>query len=543
MRLDGIVDVVKPVSGEQNEHLNVIGNITVQDLEVVTLAKDVDGAVTQIKNVAGNIAGKDGGDLSEITVISGAEDSVQLPAAGYYGIGKVTVKGDKNLAPENIKKGKTIFGVDGDYAPDPVKLASLSRTFSRNGAYTISTPDGYTGLRKVDIKVDVPTEVIEEVVDAVFQSKTVIPSAKAQTITPDEESGFNALSSVYVEGDSDLKSENIVEGVSIFNVNGSYKKRPLQSKIVTPNADGQTVKPDADFEGLSSVYVQGDSDLIPANIREGVNIFGVDGNYSTGQNYQDKTVRPTGKEINVSADEGFNALAKVTVEGDANLTPSKIAKGETIYGVKGDYVSPMIEVQNIVPSTDPQYIIPPDGFHGFKTIAVEAIGGGGGYADVRPNLAPLSKLTGSVSEGTSDFTQDGFRWHFNKGDATAGLCFDTSDLVVGELYTFAYKFKKTDGTLKSIGGHDLGFDECAWSLDGVTQEDGYVYPAPVANDEEEHQVVYTGFYRADAWNGDNNIYCQPNRNDATFVAFDVWNVKVERVNATPAWIPAAEDKN
>lgn len=379
MKLDGIIDVAKPVNGEQNEHLDVSGNITVHDLEVtVTTNKDVGGEVAETKHVLGNIAGNDGGDLSEITVISGAEDSVQLPAAGFYGIGKVTVKGDENLAPENIKKGKTIFGVDGDYAPEPPKLTERSAEITRNGTYTYDPPEGFIGLRKVKVKVDVPTEVIEEVVDAVFQSKTVTPSAKAQNITPDEEDGFNALSSVYVEGDSDLKSENIVKGKTIFGVDGSYEKRELQSKTVTPKADGRTVKPDADFEGLSSVYVEGDSDLIPANIRKGANIFGVDGSYSTGMNYQDKTIRPTGKQINVSADEGFDALAKVTIEGDSNLAPSNIAKGKTIYGVMGDYVSPMIEVQNIVPSTDPQFIIPPDGFHGFKSITVEAMGGGGG---------------------------------------------------------------------------------------------------------------------------------------------------------------------
>lgn len=53
----------------------------------------------------------------------------------------------------------------------------------------------------------------------------------------------------------------------------------LQSKAVTPNAEGWTVTPDSDYTGLSKVTVSGDSDLIPANIKKDVNIFGVTGTY------------------------------------------------------------------------------------------------------------------------------------------------------------------------------------------------------------------------------------------------------------------------
>lgn len=455
MKLDGIIDVAKPVNGEQNEHLNVSGNITVHDLEVtVTTNKDVGGEVAETKHVLGNIAGNDGGDLSEITVISGAEDSVQLPAAGFYGIGKVTVKGDENLAPENIKKGKTIFGVDGDYAPEPPKLTERSAEITRNGTYTYDPPEGFIGLRKVKVKVDVPTEVIEEVVDAKFQSKTVTPSAKAQTITPDEEDGFNALSSVYVEGDSDLKSENIVKGKTIFGVDGSYEKRELQSKTVTPKADGQTVKPDADFEGLSSVYIEGDSDLIPANIRKGANIFGVDGSYSTGMNYQDKSVTPNGKQITVSADKGFNALAKVTIEGDNNLAPENIAKGKTIFGVHGEYVSPMIEVLNIVPSDDGQYIIPPDGFEGFKSVMVEPMSNGGSGTILKDNIVITPKLEKQhfePEEGT-----EGYRSITVKAVNLA----DIPDMEKDPIYISGYNHGWSDGNKQGFkDGYSDGYSD------------------------------------------------------------------------------------
>lgn len=167
----------------------------------------------------------------------------------------------------------------------------------------------------------------------VLQSKSVSPSETAQTIGPD--SGYDGLSSVLVgaisktyvgsgvtkkaaatytpgtsdqsiaagqylsgaqtiKGDANLKAANIKSGVQIFGVTGSYEAGSaapvLQEKTIRPSADGSTVKPDSGYDGLSVVYVSGDADLVASNIKSGVNLFGITGTYTgDGVTVQRKT--------------------------------------------------------------------------------------------------------------------------------------------------------------------------------------------------------------------------------------------------------------
>lgn len=114
-----------------------------------------------------------------------------------------------------------------------------------------------------------------------YQAKTVTPTANGVTVNPD--AGYDALSSVTVNGDSNLTADNVKKGVTIFDVTGTLESGGnYQEKDATPSANGQAILPDEGYDALSRVNIYGDEDLIPNNIKEGVSIFGVAGTYSGG---------------------------------------------------------------------------------------------------------------------------------------------------------------------------------------------------------------------------------------------------------------------
>ena len=67
---------------------------------------------------------------------------------------------------------------------------------------------------------------------------------------------------------------SIVEG----KMGGAVK---LQEKIVTPSNATQEITPDNGYDGLSKVIINGDSNLLPENIKKGVSVFGILGELSS----------------------------------------------------------------------------------------------------------------------------------------------------------------------------------------------------------------------------------------------------------------------
>lgn len=72
-------------------------------------------------------------------------------------------------------------------------------------------------------------------------------------------------------------------GGTIVSISGD-PVTSLQAKTVTPTSQSQTISADSGYDAISEVLVQGDSNLISSNIASGVSIFGVVGTFAGGEN-------------------------------------------------------------------------------------------------------------------------------------------------------------------------------------------------------------------------------------------------------------------
>lgn len=144
-----------------------------------------------------------------------------------------------------------------------------------------------------------------------------------------------------------------IEGAMPVNgsVSGNIKTKDATVSIPEGYSEGGTV-------GIDSTEK---AKIIPANIRQGVNILGVDGNMSPseGVNAQSKNVTPTKSEQVVQPDSGYTHLAQVTVAAipaqyvtttDANATADDIKNGKTAYvngkKVTGSHTDPAFTLAN-----------------------------------------------------------------------------------------------------------------------------------------------------------------------------------------------------
>lgn len=199
-----------------------------------------------------------------------------------------------------------------DFAADIAAIATGATLQSKrvsaltSGPLTVGPDSGYDGLSQVIVNM------------ILRQAKTVTPGTTDQTVSPD--SGYQGLSSVTVEGDADLVAGNIKNGVSIFGVQGSYEgvTPSLQSKSVSPSSSQQVVTPDNGYDGLSQVTV-------------------------AGAPLQTRTVTPSAEGLTVEkSSSSWYGLLRVNVNGDENLVAANIKSGVEIFGVTGTYAGEII---------------------------------------------------------------------------------------------------------------------------------------------------------------------------------------------------------
>lgn len=222
-------------------------------------------------------------------------------------------------------------------------------------------------------------------------NKVIDPSVNEQTVIPD--ASFLGMKQVTVNGvdntiDKNITADNIKHGVDILGVTGTYA--PITKPIeITPSTQEQVNVPDMGVDGFDSVTVHAvdkniDSNIQAGNIRKGVEILGVTGEFGVELYDYDNTdfVKDTlvqsgnyASPIEIPVPEGYSGfksvkLYSVGVEGltvnpstneqtfsknpgewyvgynnvtvnpvtssiDANIKPENIIEGVSILGVEG----------------------------------------------------------------------------------------------------------------------------------------------------------------------------------------------------------------
>ena len=200
------------------------------------------------------------------------------------------------------------------------------------------------------------------------QTKSVTPSESAQAVTPD--------------------SGKVLSSVSVSAIPSNYVGTAVTRKAAatyTPTTTDQTIAASQYLTGAQTV--KGDANLVAANIKEGVSIFGVQGTHSGGTpvNFAEVTYTMPSNKVNTS----------FTVACECNFTPKVIicltegamSSSQNVMGmVKSDYV------QFAVRGTTTNYYV----------------GGGTSYGDISYSNGVITV----TSSNSNMVFRSGYKFHF-----------------------------------------------------------------------------------------------------------------------------------
>lgn len=257
-----------------------------------------------------------------------------------------SITSDGNAQPSDVTAGKIFYNAAG----------------RQEGTMSISTP--HRDINVVVIPSGVISEETEIVVGTIRHGETILPTSSNQTVADVDDF---VVGPIVVEGDPNLKPENIVEGISIFGVAGTASQGDVSaSSGATVNANVVTVGKGYLAEDVTVTipigHVLVGSDDLDDNVI-------VDGNYSNkvtitegyhndrtvtiGNAVRGYTITPSITSQAISPGTYITGIP-VYVEGDANLIPENIKKDVSIFGVKGACEAgfSLVKVTNYHPARD-----------------------------------------------------------------------------------------------------------------------------------------------------------------------------------------------
>ena len=137
--------------------------------------------------------------------------------------------------------------------------------------------------------------------------------------------------------DATASAAEILAGKTAYNkavkVTGTMKNNGAVTGTISAKTEQYTVPQGYhDGSGKVSIATAEQAKIIATNIRQGVTILGVTGTMSSteGLKAQSKTVTPTAAGFDVAPDDGYNALAGVTVSPIPYVESDNSAGGKTV---------------------------------------------------------------------------------------------------------------------------------------------------------------------------------------------------------------------
>lgn len=224
--------------------------------------------------------------------VSPSESSQNVtPDAGYDGLSKVTV-GAIQTETKTVTANGTVTPSSGKYlkqvtvnvptsgldtsdataTPDDMREGTTAYVNGEKVTGTIPLWNGINWNTPKDVTWDSKNKRLT--IRGSLSARRMIKEGSISTMHIPGETLGNATASDVAEGKTFTSSAGLT-------VPGTAKSSvpTLQSKSVTPSESVQTVTPDDGYDGLSSVTVDGDANLIAGNIKKGVSIFGVAGSF------------------------------------------------------------------------------------------------------------------------------------------------------------------------------------------------------------------------------------------------------------------------
>ena len=303
------------------------------------------------------------------TVTFSNDGQIVAPDSGYH-LSEVIISAPTDLIASNIAAGTSIAGVSGTFTADADALAGeilKGKIAYVNGSRVEGTYEGLVPTGKINI-----TDTSEV---------NVSSFAAAQVV------------------DSNLISENIKRGINILGISGSY------DGIIPSGIQNITTTDLTDVAAFAYAQVI-DNDLSAENIKLGASILGVIGTYAG--------IIPSGT-INITSTDIIDVSAFATaqiVDINNNLAASNIKAGVSILGITGEYETPT-QTASVIFAYDGQVV---SGYHLSQvtinkpaTLLAENIKDGVSIASVSGTFTAngaLSAVTGDTHNGTEAYDDE-----------------------------------------------------------------------------------------------------------------------------------------